>query len=112
MLEAAGRDTMRGPHPSRKRRRQLDDLLREIPELAVVIDTFEQRVQHPVARAEADALYSGSRNQARARWLLARTHIRVADQRRDFHFKLARRRCGLFDFVCFEDLNIAAMKRL
>lgn len=61
MLEAVGRDTMRVPHPSRKRRRQLDDLLGEIPELAVVIDSFEQRVQRPVGRAEADALYSGKK---------------------------------------------------
>jgi Helix-turn-helix of DDE superfamily endonuclease len=45
VLEAAGRDTMRLPDPGRKRRRKLDDLLRDTPELAVVIDTFEQRVQ-------------------------------------------------------------------
>lgn len=61
MLERAGRDTMRLPRPSRKRLRQLDDLLREIPELAVVIDTFEQRVQRPADRAEADGLYSGKK---------------------------------------------------
>src|SRR5256714_6053690 len=44
LLEAAGRDTMRLPDPGRKRRRQLDDLLRETPALALVIDSFEQRV--------------------------------------------------------------------
>jgi len=41
LLEAAGKDTMRLPDPGRKRRRQLDELLRETPALAVVIDTFE-----------------------------------------------------------------------
>jgi transposase len=61
MLEQAGRDTMRLPRASRKRLRQLDDLLREIPELAVVIDTFEQRVQRPANRTEADGLYSGKK---------------------------------------------------
>jgi len=61
ILERAGRDTMRLPRPSRKRLRQLDDLLRDIPELAVVIDSFEQRVQRPVERAQADALYSGKK---------------------------------------------------
>lgn len=33
------------PDPGRQHRRQLDDLVRGIPDLAVVIDTFEQRVQ-------------------------------------------------------------------
>ena len=61
MLERAGRDTMRMPRPSRKRLRQLDDLLHDIPELAVVIDSFEQRVQRPAERAEANGLYSGKK---------------------------------------------------
>ena len=52
---------MRLPRPSRKRLRQLDDLLRDIPELAVVIDSFEQRVQRPLDRSEADGLYSGKK---------------------------------------------------
>lgn len=47
LLEQAGRDTMRLPDPGRKRRRQLSDLLQAIPELAVVVDSFEQRVQRP-----------------------------------------------------------------
>jgi len=61
MLEHMGRDSMRLPKPSRKRRRQLDDLLRDIPELAVVVDSFEQRVQRPMDRAEAADLYSGKK---------------------------------------------------
>lgn len=61
MLEHLGRDSMRLPKPNRKRRRQLDDLLRDIPELAVVVDSFEQRVQRPVDHAAADALYSGKK---------------------------------------------------
>jgi putative transposase len=54
----------------------------------------------------------GSRNRERARWHLARTHIRVADKRRDFHFKLASALCDTFDVLVIEDLHIAAMKRL
>ena len=61
MLEAAGRDTMRQPPPGRRQRRQLDDLLREMPELAVIVDSFEQRVQRPVERNAANALYSGKK---------------------------------------------------
>ena len=49
-------------------RRQVDDLLRDVPELAVVIDTFEQRVQrpqgqHPDGRRLADDYYSGKKKQ-------------------------------------------------
>lgn len=58
LLEAAGRDTMRLPDPGRKRRRSLDDLLRDTPELAVVVDTFEQKVQRPKAQDERDSWYS------------------------------------------------------
>jgi hypothetical protein len=41
LLEASGRDTRRMPDPGKKRRRNLDALLSDTPELAVVIDTFE-----------------------------------------------------------------------
>ena len=63
LLEASGRATMRLPDPGRKQRRQLDDLLKETPELAVVIDSFEQRVQRPATRAAADPYYSGKKKQ-------------------------------------------------
>jgi hypothetical protein len=61
VLEQDGRDRMRMPDPGRKRRRHLDDLLKETPELAVVIDSFEQRVQRPRERSEADPYYSGKK---------------------------------------------------
>ena len=63
VLEQAGRDTMRMPDPGRKRRRKLDDLLQDTPQLVVVIDTFEQRVQRPRDRDEADKFYSGKKKQ-------------------------------------------------
>jgi hypothetical protein len=63
LFEQAGRDTMRLPDPGRKHRRQLSDLLRDIPDLAVVIDTFEQRVQRPRERQAADRFYSGKKKQ-------------------------------------------------
>lgn len=61
LREAAGKDTMRMPDPGRKRRRQLDDLLRDTPELVVVIDTFEQRVQRDKDRDVADTYDSGKK---------------------------------------------------
>jgi hypothetical protein len=63
LLEAAGRDTMRLPEPGRQQRPQLDDLLRDVPGLVIVIDTFEQRVQRPQDRTEADTYYSGKKKQ-------------------------------------------------
>jgi len=62
-VEASGRDTMRMPDPGKKRRRNLDALLADTPDLAIVIDTFEQRVQRPRERASADCLSSGKKKQ-------------------------------------------------
>lgn len=61
LLEQAGRDTMRMPDPGRKRRRSLDELLRDTPDLAVVIDSFEQKVQRPKNPDERDGFYSGKK---------------------------------------------------
>ncbi len=67
LLEQAGRDTMRLPDPGRKHRCSVEQLLTTTPALAappeldVVVDSFEQRVQRPACRAEADALYSGKK---------------------------------------------------
>ena len=61
VLEQAGKDTMRLPDPGRKRRRSLDALLKDIPELVVVIDSFEQKVQRPADPGARDALYSGKK---------------------------------------------------
>ncbi len=63
LLAAAGRDTMRLPDPGRKHRRHLAAVLADTPDLAVIIDTFEQRVQRPRDRDAADALYSGKKKQ-------------------------------------------------
>jgi hypothetical protein len=63
ILEAAGLDGMRGRDPGKYRRPDLDDLLRETPEVAVIVDTFEQRIERPTDRAVADTYYSGKKKQ-------------------------------------------------
>ena len=76
VLEESGRDTMRLPDPGKKQRRQLDDLLQDTPELAVLIDSFEQRVQRPKKEkkesgptsevqsgSQKDLFYSGKKKQ-------------------------------------------------
>lgn len=59
LLEQAGRDTMRLPDPGKGHRRDLPALLRQTPELAVIVDTFEQRTQRP--RRRQRAYYSGKK---------------------------------------------------
>jgi hypothetical protein len=60
LLERSGRDTMRMPDPGRgRRRRRLPQLLADTPGLAVIVDTFEQRVQRPKRRQRA--YYSGKK---------------------------------------------------
>jgi hypothetical protein len=66
ILEQAGRDTMRLPghgQRGRRSRRDLPDLLAAIPDLAVIVDTFEQRVQRPRDQEVADRYYSGKKKQ-------------------------------------------------
>lgn len=59
LLEASGRDGMRLPDPGKKRRRQLPELLKDIPELTVIVDSFEQRVQRP---PHDESHYSGKKS--------------------------------------------------
>jgi hypothetical protein len=66
ILEQAGRDTMRLPghgERGRRSRRSLNDLLVAIPDLTIIVDSFEQRVQRPRDREEADRYYSGKKKQ-------------------------------------------------
>ncbi len=63
VLADAGRATLRLPDPHHRSRRTLDVLLAETPALAVVIDSFEQRVQRHKDRTEADTYYSGKKKQ-------------------------------------------------
>lgn len=60
LLEQSGRDTMRMPDPGRKHRRTLETLLQGTPQLAVLIDSFEQRVQRPGSRCGSSSGSEGS----------------------------------------------------
>ena len=54
----------------------------------------------------------GSGNWWRAVRQLARLYRHIANQRRDWHFKLATDLCRRFDTIATETLNLAGMKRL
>jgi hypothetical protein len=61
ILEAAGLDSMRRRDPGQHRRPHLDDLLRETPEIAVIVDSFEHRIERPTDPSVADTYYSGKK---------------------------------------------------
>lgn len=54
----------------------------------------------------------GSNHRRKARLALARLHKKVANRRKDFHFKTALAICGEYALVCIEDLNVKPMQRL
>lgn len=54
----------------------------------------------------------GSNNREAARIELARAHKKTADQRRDFHFKLAKELAEKYSLICIEDLNLKALQKL
>ena len=54
----------------------------------------------------------GSKNRHKAKLALARLHRKILNQRRDFHFKLARQLCLEYERIFIEDLNLKAMQKL
>ena len=54
---------------------------------------------------------NGSNHRKMARLVLARLHKKTANQRKDFHFKLANAICGEYALVCIEDLNLKGMQK-
>jgi putative transposase len=51
----------------------------------------------------------GSRRRRKAARLVATQHLKVARQRRDFHFKTAQHYAQRHHHICVEDLNVAGM---
>ncbi|MBI4639258.1 MAG: transposase [Candidatus Tectomicrobia bacterium] len=54
----------------------------------------------------------GSGHRRRARLHLARVHRRIANQRRAWHWQLARDLCQTYDVISLEDLDLRGMRRL
>jgi putative transposase len=75
---------------------------------------FFKRNQREIAKCNRvlSRKQKNSRNRQRAKRKLSRAHIRIADKRRDYHFKLAHQLCDEYDWLFFEDLNLDGMKRL
>jgi putative transposase len=54
----------------------------------------------------------GSNNRRKAKDQLFRVHKRIANRRRDFHFKQAGKLAKQYDHIFFEDLNIKGMQKI
>ena len=54
----------------------------------------------------------GSKRRVNAKKKLAKLHIRIANQRRDYFHKLSNELASKYDVVCIEDLNMKAMQKL
>lgn len=54
----------------------------------------------------------GSSNRRKAKRQLSKVHERIVNRRRDWFFKLAHDLCDEYEVLCFEDLNLDAMKQL
>ncbi|MBZ0308475.1 MAG: transposase [Anaerolineae bacterium] len=65
-----------------------------------------------VLQSRKDKKPHGTNNRKKAAQLISRIHIRVADKRRDAHYKLAHELCDQYDMLCFENLNLTGMKAL
>ena len=53
-----------------------------------------------------------SHNRRKARLELARAYRKINNQRKDFHFKTARKICEEYAVICLEDLNLKGMQKL
>ena len=53
-----------------------------------------------------------SNNRRKAKLNLARLHKKLANRRKDFHFKLARKLCLEYEKIFIEDLNMKSMQKL
>lgn len=54
---------------------------------------------------------AGSRKYQRAYLELARIHRKAFNQRKDFHWKLARKLCSEYALICMEDLSLKGLQR-
>lgn len=63
LLAGWGQQPLPRDDPAPQRGRPTAALLRDLPELAVSVDRFEQAVQRPHDRTEADTCYSGKKQQ-------------------------------------------------
>jgi putative transposase len=68
---------------------------------------YEKRVSKKLRRAKKGEKVNQSNNYRKARNRLARRHLKVSRQRKDFAVKLARCGCQSNDLIAYEDLRVS-----
>ncbi|MEA5499310.1 RNA-guided endonuclease InsQ/TnpB family protein [Limnoraphis robusta] len=80
---------------------------------AVVIPQFYRKSQQLLARQQRQLarMENGSKNYRRQSNKVARLHLHVARQRKEFHYQVAHWLCDQYDLIAFENLNIKGLAR-
>lgn len=85
-----------------------------------IVDTNGNKVKPPqyfkktekklaIQQRQLSKKKKGGSNRDKARQIVARTHEKIANQRKDFLHKLSHKYANNYDLVCVEDLNIKGM---
>ncbi len=80
----------------------------------MVSSEFFKHAQSQIGKlnGELSRKQKGSNHYQQTKGKLGKAYRRLADKRRDFHFKLALNLAGEYALICIEDLNIKAMQKL
>jgi putative transposase len=80
---------------------------------AVEIPQFYRKSQQQLARQQRQLARreKGSKNHQRQTNKVARLHLHVARQRKEFHYQVAHWLCSQYDLIAFENLNIKGLAR-
>ena len=80
---------------------------------AVEIPQFYRKSQQELARQQRQLarMDKGSNNHQKQSNKVARLHLHVARQRKEFHYQVAHWLCDQYDLIAFENLNIIGLAR-
>jgi putative transposase len=80
---------------------------------AVEIPQFYRKSQRRCSRQQRQLakMEKGSKNYQRQANRVARLHLHVARQRKEFHYQVAHWLCDRYDLIAFENLNIKGLAR-
>lgn len=79
----------------------------------IVAPSFFKKKQKAIAKANRSLSTKRlrSNNRRKAQLTLARLHRKVTNQRKAYHWQLARKLCQKYAVICLEDLSIERMQR-
>ncbi len=80
---------------------------------AVSIPQFYRKAQERLGRQQRKLarMEKGSKNHQRQANKVARLHLHVGRQRKEFHYQLSHWLCANYDLIAFENLNIKGLAR-